>query len=319
MSRWLVTGGAGYIGSHVTRDLIQCGEQVVVVDNLSTGFRERLPKQIPFYNLDCRDKKSLMDVARTHKIEGVVHLAAFKHARESMSSPFQYWDNNVGAMLGALALIEEGIVKKFIFSSSCSVYGSSPKTTEFSPVNPESPYAYTKLVCERMLQDLARKSDTTFSILRYFNVIGCSDFDLAQDTSPHCLVPSVFEKLKNGEPIEIYGKEMSTPDGTPIRDYLDVRDLANAHTLISKTINRGMEFINVSSGIPVSVMKLVSTAISVTGVSESTINLLDQKAGDPPEIWGVTSKILVDLGWVPKWELFDSLKSHWTKVADAHL
>lgn len=319
MTSWLITGGAGYIGSHVIRELINEGNQVVVVDNLSTGFKERIPEMVSFYKLDCKDKKSLVKIATKHKIEGIIHLAAYKHARESLLFPLKYWDNNINAMLGVLSLVETGIVNRFVLSSSCSVYGSNPNTTEYSPLNPKSPYGYTKLVCERMLQDLAKVHDCTYSILRYFNIIGCGDFNLAQDTSSQCLVPRIFEKFKSGSPIEIYGKGLPTRDGTPIRDYLDVRDLAMAHTLIAKNLKKGMEVINISSGRPTTVMEIVSSAINVTGLVGHEINFLEQNSADPSEIWGVTSNILLTHGWKAKRDLSDSLQSHWAKVINPKL
>ena len=315
MEKWLVTGGAGYIGSHIVRELISGGKDVIVLDNFSTGKISRIAGICEYVNLDCRDSDGLQKLISDYKITGIVHLAANKHARESVRNPEKYWDNNVLSMFNLLRALKGTTVRKFILSSSCAVYGSNPKPKLSDTRTPISPYGRTKMVCEDMLQDFCKKLDIQWAILRYFNVIGCDQFIDAADDSDECLMPLLIKRLRESTPISIFGDNFNTPDGTALRDYIDVRDLASAHVVIANKMHTKPDHIlvNVSSGKPISVREVVE-ALEVVSGERFTVQIEVANIADPAAIWSPPSEELIQLGWEPKFKFVDSVSSHWKHV-----
>lgn len=315
MEKWLVTGGAGYIGSHIVRGLISSGNEVVVLDNFSTGKLSRIIGICEYVSLDCRDFDGLQRLFNEKDFVGVIHLAANKHARESARNPEKYWHNNVLSMLNLLRALKDTKVRKFILSSSCSVYGSNPMPQLNDSRSPISPYGRTKMVCEDMLKDFCKTLDIQWAILRYFNVIGCDQFIDAADDSDECLMPLLTKCLLSSTPISIFGDDYNTPDGTALRDYIDVRDLARAHTIIANKMHVKSDnfLVNVSSGKPISVQQVVKTLQEVSGM-KFTVQIEAANVADPAAIWSPPSKELIQLGWTPKFEFLESVSAHWEHV-----
>lgn len=307
---WLITGGLGYIGAHVARELMVSGKRIVILDNLSTGLMERLPKGAEFVQGDARSSEVIRKICNRFNVSGIVHMAAHKHARESQVDPAKYFTNNVGATIGLVEGLQRTSVKKVIFSSSCSIYGNGIANDKSLP-NPQSPYAQSKLICETILQDSLDVMDISFISLRFFNVIGCADFLYSKDQSHECLVPVLNRKIAEGKPIEIFGTDLSTPDGTCQRDYLDVRDIANAHALIANQTSWGgfPSKLNLSSGLPTSVKDVVREFEHALGRSIEVLSM-DHNLADPISIWAEPSEFLASLGWKPRFTLRESIESH---------
>ena len=309
--KWLFLGGAGYVGSHVLREFVAAGASCVVLDSLVTGKIERLPPQVEFLQGDATNAEYIAAACKNLEITGVVHLAAFMQARESVTDPIKYWKNNLGISLALAKILSKSKIEQIIFSSSCSVYGNAQNTTETSDFNPISPYAMTKVASEQVLSQSAAKNGVQLTILRYFNVIGCGDFEKSFDHGTETILPSVARKIVAGEPPVIFGGNFSTPDGSAIRDYLDVRDLAKAHLAVaSRTITLDSVALNVSSGRPISVKEIVSTLLEVSG-SALVPMIVPPKVGDPSEIWACESPGLKSLGWNPRYSLYESVQSFW--------
>lgn len=312
---WLVVGGAGYIGSHVARNLINAGQNVFILDNLISGYKVRLQEDLPFFLGDAKDSNLVREIVEKNGIEGVIHLAAHKQARESQRNPVKYWENNIQSCFGVINGIQNTSVNHFILSSSCSVYGSAGLVTENSTRNPISPYGRTKATSEDIVQDCCSFLGINWGILRYFNVVGCDNFDLAHDDSLECVVPVMARKIASNQDIEIFGKNFDTPDGTALRDYVDVRDLADAHVRIALEMQQNQRnyLVNVSSGIPISVLQIAKSLLEVSG-SNSKISFLESKVSDPDRIWGHPSQILLDIGWDAKFSLSESVQAHWDSM-----
>lgn len=310
---WLITGGAGYIGSHVVRSMLDAGMQVVVADDFSTGLPERLPHTVPCYEIDCRKSALVRNVILRHDVVGVVHLAASKQARESVREPMRYWDNNVGSMLGVLDSLDGTAVRKFILSSSCSVYGGAGLIGPTTPIRPMSPYARTKHACEMMLQDVAPSLGIASVTLRYFNVVGNDDFRMAHDTSTECLLPAAYRKFVAGDAVRILGARHATPDGTALRDYVDVRDLADAHTKAALHLQRvegsPQLILDVGVGRPSSVREVLQALESVVD-EPLRVEVHEANEVDPPAVWADASKIREVLNWEPKHDLSSSVEAH---------
>ena len=312
--RWLVTGGAGYIGAHVVRAFESAGISTVVLDDLSTGLRARVPVSVPLIQANCADAERVRQALDQYRCIGVVHLAALKHARESSAQPLRYWDNNLGAMLGVLKGLDGTSVAHFVLSSSCSIYGGAGAVDVASPPNPQSPYARTKVVCEQVLGDCAKLLGISWMTLRYFNVIGNDDFSAAHDTSPECLVPATAARLARGEPPVVYGTDFSTPDGTALRDYVDVRDLAAAHLLAAQHLMNGKEggmTLDVGSGSPISVLEVLSAIHEEFGQPLSFRDG-ERNAADPDAVWAKATSVGTLLGWMPTHDLASSIRAHVT-------
>src|SRR5690554_2263698 len=244
---WLVTGGAGYIGSHVVRALKSAGLDAVVLDDLSSGFEQFIPAGVPFVNASVLDTQAVAAALRDHDVTGVIHLAGYKYAGESVKFPLHNYRQNVEGTISLLeAMADEGVTQ-LVFSSSAGVYGTpdTDMVTEDSPTTPASPYGESKLVGEWIIRDQVRATASTDSplratSLRYFNVVGSGDPEVF-DASPHNLFPMVIRAIKAGQAPQIFGDDYDTPDGTCVRDYVHVQDLAHSHVAAARLLAAGEE------------------------------------------------------------------------------
>jgi UDP-glucose-4-epimerase GalE len=314
--RILVTGGAGYIGSHTVRLLIACGHDVTVVDNLSFGHRGAVPA-------DCLVVADLAEPGRVDhiiadcRIEAVVHFAAFAYVGESVTNPAKYYANNFVASLTLLDACRRHGVEKFVFSSTCATYGAPTVVpiTENEPQLPINPYGNTKLAVERALADYATAYPFGYCALRYFNASGASsDGSIGEDHSPEThLIPLVFQAAMGKRPhIEIYGTDYPTPDGTCIRDYIHVEDLAAAHALALDRVGPGTQLrYNVGIGRGYSVREVIRMVETVSGLTVP-VNEGPRRAGDPAELVADARKIHRELGWAPRYsELRPIVETAW--------
>jgi UDP-glucose 4-epimerase len=238
---WLLTGGAGYIGAHILRAFADRGMRVVVLDDLSAGIRDNVPGDVPFVQARFQDSDAVRDTIREHGVTGVLHLAAQKAVGESVEKPMLYWRENVSGMVTLLEVCRSEGVDRYLFSSSAAVFGNPPVTfvTEETPTAPMSPYGETKLVGEWLLRDLAAAhDDVRWSALRYFNVAGAGEPELA-DRSVANLVPLTFQALSAGRNPQLFGDDYDTRDGSCIRDYIHVVDLADAHAAAAARLDDG--------------------------------------------------------------------------------
>ncbi len=311
---WLVTGGAGYIGSHVVRAFGDEGIEVVVVDDLSSGHAAFVPDDVPFYRGTLLDGALLETIFREHTITGVVHVAGFKYAGVSVQRPLHTYEQNVTATAVLLAAMQEAGVGAIVFSSSAAVYGT-PHTdlvTEETPKSPESPYGESKLIGEWLLRDQAVAVGLRHTSLRYFNVVGSGSDDL-RDTSPHNLFPMVFDALVDGRTPRINGNDYPTPDGTCVRDYIHVSDLAVSHVAAAKRLDAGHPIepvYNLGSGDGVSVGEIMAAVASVTG-KPFTPEVGPRRAGDPARIVASGELAARDLDWRMRHTLTGMVGSAW--------
>ena len=311
MANILVTGGAGYIGSEVAAQLIERGDNVIIVDNLSTGDVRRVPPSAVFFEANFCDFEVISKIFATFRISSVLHFAALKQARESAHNPELYWRNNVQDLVAFLGIVKDHEFQNLILSSSCSVYGNSGIVNSTTPLKPVSTYGWTKLVSEQVCVDFAVKFSWNFVALRYFNVIGASSRPFAGDYSSNCLLPTLFRQHNAEEDFLILGSDFLTPDGTAIRDYIDVRDVASAHiTALEMSESGFFGPLNVSSGKPSSVAEILKKFSEVSSellrVSIGEVNL-----ADPAEVWGEPSPELLLAGWSAKMSAEDTILDHW--------
>jgi UDP-glucose 4-epimerase len=311
---WLVTGGAGYIGSHIVRALGEAGLATVVVDDLSSGHASFVPTDVPFVRASILDHDLLVSTIEKYDVTGVIHVAGFKYAGVSVQRPLHTYEQNVTGMASLLGAMQQKGVEKIVFSSSAAVYGTPPTeiVTEDTPKNPESPYGETKLIGEWLLRDLGIAAGLRHTALRYFNVVGSGDVSL-YDTSPHNLFPLVFEALVDGRTPRINGEDYPTPDGTAVRDYIHVADLATSHVAAARRLDAGESLeaaYNLGSGDGVSVREIMTTIAEVTGIDFAP-EIGPRRAGDPARI--VTSGELAarDLDWKMRHTLRDMVASAW--------
>lgn len=308
---WLLLGGSGFIGSHVARAMSAAGHRVVIIDNLSTGISSRVEDFADLILGDATDKQLIVDTCKKYDVFGVINLAAFMQARESVREPIKYWKNNLGVSIALAEAVELSSLTRVILSSSCSVYGNTSNATDISPLNPLSPYAMSKVASEQVISQACIENNVEFVSLRYFNVIGGGEFTNSIDTNLETLVPSICRKISNSESPIIFGGALPTRDGTCERDYVDVRDLAEAHLLVSEYKGIfGNEYLNVSTGISVTVLDIVNEIINISK-SPAKIIFEEPKLGDPVSVSALPSRKLIELGWRPRFELRDSIKSHW--------
>ena len=310
---WMLTGGAGYIGAHIVRAFDAAGLPVVVLDDLSTGFRENVPADVPFVQASVDDSESVRAALREHGVTGVLHLAAKKSVAESVEKPLLYWDENVGGMRSLLqSCVDEG-VDRILFSSSAAVFGNPPVdfVTEETPVAPMSPYGETKLIGEWMLRDLAAATGLRWAALRYFNVAGTGAPELA-DRSVTNLVPMTFRALTAGRNPQLFGDDYDTRDGSCIRDYIHVVDLAEAHAAAAARLDEAPigEVFNVGRGEGVTVTEVFATVREVTGI-DFTVDVVGRRAGDPAAYFADATKIGKELGWTARLGLADMVRSAW--------
>ncbi|HMR20638.1 MAG TPA: UDP-glucose 4-epimerase GalE [Micropruina sp.] len=315
MSSWLVTGGAGYIGAHVVRALAAVGITPVVYDDLSSGFAGFVPDGVPFVQGDILDVETLTETLSDHECAGVVHVAGFKYAGVSVSRPLHTYNQNVTGTAKVLDAMHRAGVNKMVFSSSAAVYGT-PETelvTEDSPTRPESPYGESKLIGEWLIADVARAWPEFAGVsLRYFNVVG-SATDEVYDASPHNLFPIVIEALLAGRTPRVNGTDYPTTDGSCVRDYLHVGDLAVSHVAAAQALEVGRPLrpaYNLGSGDGLSVLQIMDAVRRVTGMDFSP-EVGPRRPGDPARIVADGQAAARDLDWRMRYTLDEMVRSAW--------
>jgi UDP-glucose 4-epimerase len=312
MTKVLVTGGAGYIGAHVAAELLNEGYGVRIYDDFSNGLHRRVDGKLSdIFEGDIKDREKLIQAMKG--IDAIIHLAAKKAVEESVKNPLKYYENNVGGTLNLLAAMSLKGVKQIVFSSSAAVYSPNDKDAvgESDPTVPLSPYGATKLLSEELISSVGGAEKISHISLRYFNVVG-SALPVLGDNSKDNLVPKVFLALKNGKRPEIYGTDYPTPDGTCIRDYIHVQDLAKSHVAALKKTQSGFvsAVYNVGSGKGYSVREMMDQISKTLG---RDVNPLESPArtGDSPKLIASTKKIESELGWKPTASLKKMIDSAW--------
>jgi UDP-glucose 4-epimerase len=313
LSAWLVTGGAGYIGAHVVKSLLENDFKVVIVDDLSTGLARKVPQNVVFEKIDIAETNKLAQIMKSNKVEGVIHLAAKKAVGESMNNPSLYYKENIGGFISLLEAMSQADVKRIVYSSSAAVYGTPTenKVTEKSATNPESPYGETKLVGEWLLKADEKARQIQWIALRYFNVVGAANPELG-DTGVNNLVPMVFRALSNNQRPQVFGGDYATPDGSCIRDYIHVSDLADSHLIAAqKLLNENYcGIINIGRGQGFSVKQVMDTISEVLG-KNINYEVVDRRPGDPAQTIADVSKAKSDLNWEAKNDLKLMVSSAW--------
>lgn len=324
---WLVTGGAGYIGAHVVRALAAAGIDPVVIDDLSSGHAAFVPEGVPFARGTILDVPFVAETLRAHAVEGVIHVAGFKYAGVSVKRPLHTYAQNVEGTRAVLAAMADAGVPNIVFSSSAAVYGTPdvPLVTEDLPKRPASPYGESKLIGEWLLRDQAvatadDERPLRHTSLRYFNVVGSGDPSI-YDTSPHNLFPIVFEKLLRGETPQINGDDYATPDGTNVRDYVHVADIAAAHVVAAQRLVAGEPVepaYNLGSRNGLSVREIMDAMARVTGI-DFTPAIAARRAGDPDRIVATGELAARDLDWQNRYTVDEMVRSGWDarRSADA--
>jgi UDP-glucose 4-epimerase len=317
---WLVTGGAGYIGSHVVRAFRESGRDVVVIDDLSSGHREFVPEGVPFVEGSVVDPSAVEEALTGGKVlggaavSGVVHLAAFKYAGVSVQRPLHTYEQNVTGMQVLLGRMLDLGVHNMVFSSSAATFGTPDVdlVTEQTPTRPESPYGESKLIGEWLLRDVARISPLAHTSLRYFNVVGSGYEDL-YDSSPHNLFPLVLKALSEGRRPKVLGTDYPTPDGSAVRDYIHVQDLALAHVAAADRLEKGEPLepvYDLGSGEGLSVLQIMDAVRRVTGV-EFTPELGPRRPGDPARIVASGELAARDIDWRMRHDVDSMVESAW--------
>ena len=306
MKTILVAGGAGYIGSHTQKYLLNNNYNVVVVDNLVYGHKEAVLTE-NFEQVDLADKEALDKVFKKYKIDAVIHFAAYTYVGESVTSPKKYYHNNVVNTLNLLDAMIENNVKNIVFSSTCATYGNPQYTPidEKHPQSPINPYGKTKLMMEQIMADYETAYGLKYVALRYFNAAGCdAQGQLGESHDPEThLIPLVLKAIKGEIPqINVFGTDYETPDGTCIRDYIHVEDLADAHMLAVEKLFSGEKSycINLGTGIGTSVKEIIKAAEEVTGKSVPLV-YGERRVGDPAKLYASNQMSKDVLGWNPKY------------------
>ncbi len=311
----LVTGGAGYIGAHVVRLLVASGRQVVVIDDLSAGAADRVG-DVPLVRLDLADPTTVPSVAATlreHQVDEVFHFAARKKVPESVERPTWYAQQNVGGLVNLLDAMHDVGVDRIVFSSTAAVYGSphGPRVAETDPTVPVNPYGWTKLAGEWLVRDAATAWGLRGVALRYFNVAGAGWPDLG-DLAVANLVTMVLERLSRGEPPMVFGTDYPTPDGTCVRDFVHVMDLAESHIAALDALDaRPWTVLNVGTGTGASVLEVVRGLQRVVGAPDD-ITWAGRRPGDPATVVADPSELDRSLGWRARRTLDDILADAWT-------
>lgn len=308
----LVTGGAGYVGGFAVRALLAAGEDVVILDDLSTGHRENVPAGVPLVVADLRDAAQIRAALRDHAFGAVMHFAANAYVGESVRDPRKYWENNVGGTLNLLGLCLDRGVGAFVFSSTCAVYGEPPVPAlpEDLPRAPVNPYGRTKVVIEQVLEDYAAASGLRSFRLRYFNASGASeDGTLGEDHEPEThLIPLVLRAATTQSPLKVFGTDWATPDGTCVRDYVHVEDLASAHVAAIRRLRDGHPggALNLGTGRGTSVKEIIGAAERVSGLTVPW-TAAPRRDGDPPFLVAAPGRAAEVLGWAPRWTSIDRI------------
>lgn len=313
MTRVLVTGGAGYIGANICSVLIEKGYRVIVVDDFSNGLSSRLENlKVEVKEGDILNREFLLEAMLG--VDAVIHLAAKKSVEESVANPLKYYENNVAGTINVIGAMATAGVKKAIFSSTAVVYDSTAglPLKETDKKNPLSPYAQSKLLGEDLFSKVSEATGISSISLRYFNVVGAGGPNLG-DNARDNLVPKTFLALKQGRKPQVYGTDYKTKDGTCIRDYIHVSDLADAHVLAMEKMSNAPEsrVFNLGSGSGYSVLEMMSQIRISTGIDFKE-DLMDRRAGDPSVLIADISKVKEELGWMPKRNLKEMIDSAWS-------
>jgi UDP-glucose 4-epimerase len=320
----LVVGGAGYIGSHCVRQLLAAGHRPVVLDNLIFGHRAAVPVDVPFYPANLGNEKEVGRILRKEKIELVMHFAAYAYVGESVTDPLKYYFNNVAATLHLLRCMLGAGVKKFVFSSTCATYGTPEKMpiTEDTPQVPINPYGQTKLDVENALKALARANGLSFAAFRYFNAAGAAaDGSIGEHHDPEThLIPLAFDAASGiRPPLQVFGTDYPTPDGTCLRDYVHVDDLSRAHiAAFDKLAAPGTAlFYNLGTGKPTSVLEVIKAVEKISGRKVPYV-AAPRRAGDPPALYADAGKAIRELGWIVQYPDIESIVSTAWRWHSAH-
>ncbi|WML58966.1 UDP-glucose 4-epimerase GalE [Neobacillus sp. PS2-9] len=313
----LVVGGAGYIGSHLVKELVE-KEEVVVLDNLSTGHRDAVDSRAIFVKGDLGNEEDLQMVFRSYPIKAVMHFAAYSLVGESVVDPLKYYENNVAATLTLIKVMMKFKVKNFIFSSTAATYGipEVDLIDETSVTAPINPYGHSKLMVEKILADFSKAYGLNYVVLRYFNAAGAHKSAVigeSHDPETH-LIPIVLQQLLGQrEKVAVFGTDYETPDGTCIRDYIHVTDLAEAHILALEALlteKKSAEVYNLGNGLGYSVKEVIETCEKVTGV-KANVEMADRRAGDPARLVASSQKIFTELGWKAERNLEQIIADAW--------
>jgi UDP-glucose 4-epimerase len=311
----LIVGGAGYIGGVTTHLALQSGHNVTVVDDLSSGREKNIPEGVTFIRGDIRDQAFVVSIFEKGQYDTVIHLAARILVGESMEQPLEYYANN---SVAALYMIDQAVhhgVKRYIFSSTAAVYGAPEHIplSEEDPTHPVNPYGFSKLITEQLLRSYEITHGLQWTALRYFNVAGAYDGVGPDYPFVSHIIPMLLHKLKNHEPITINGNDFETPDGTCVRDYVHVYDIAKAHLLAAGVMEKGDTLnqpINIGSSEGYSVQYVVDTFMEVTG-EKLDVTYGPRRAGDPPQLIASNEKAQELLGWLPEHDLESIIRDHY--------
>lgn len=323
MARVLVTGGAGYIGSHAVRALVDAGHDVVVLDNLSAGHAAAVPAGVPLVRADMHDTAAVTTALVDHDINAVMHFAAWLDVGASVANPLGYYYNNVTGTLAVLDAMREAGVGRFVFSSTCATYGEPERVPmdETLPQRPINAYGQSKLAIEHALPHVERAHGMRWIALRYFNAAGAQpDGTIGEDHDPEIhLIPRAIEAATGGRPLKVFGEDYPTPDGTCLRDYIHVCDLAAAHLQALDALEAGrssMAF-NVGTGTPHSVRSVIDTVSAVVGAPVRW-EPADRRPGDPAALYASSRKIQDELGWRARYPDLDTIVGHAWQWHAAH-
>lgn len=317
MNMILVVGGAGYIGSHIVKELVE-KEDVIILDNLSTGHREAVDSRAIFVKGDLGDEEDLKMIFSSYPIDAVMHFAANSLVGESVTDPLKYYQNNVASTLTLLKVMMKKKINNFIFSSTAATYGipNVKLIDETTPTAPINPYGHSKLMVEQILSDFSKAYGLHYVVLRYFNAAGAyKTGEIGESHHPEThLIPIVLQHLAGKrEKISIFGSDYPTPDGTCVRDYIHVTDLANAHILALEALlseKKSAETYNLGNGLGYSVKEVIETCEKVTG-RKANVEMADRRPGDPAMLVASSKKILDELGWKAERNLEDIISSAW--------
>ncbi|NUK52514.1 UDP-glucose 4-epimerase GalE [Streptomyces lunaelactis] len=311
---WLITGGAGYIGAHVARAMTAAGERVVVLDDVSSGITDRLPAEIPLVRGAILDRELLDRTLAEHAVTGVVHLAAKKQVGQSVEQPLLYYRENLHGLTVLLEAVVAAGVQRVLFSSSAAVYGipDMELIPESAPCEPINPYGETKLAGEWLVRATGRAHSLSTACLRYFNVAGADRPELA-DTGGFNIIPMFFDRITRGEAPRIFGADYATPDGTCIRDYIHVSDLADAHLAVARRLaeqDAGDLTVNIGRGVGVSVRELADLVADVTGYTDEPV-VEPRRPGDAAKAVASVDLISKELGWTASRGVREMVDSAW--------
>lgn len=312
MKNILVFGGAGYIGSHTVQHLLENDYNVVVADNLITGHKESVPENVPLESVDLASKSALNDLFQKYKFDAVIHFAAFSQVGESVKDPAKYYRNNIVGTINLLDAMLAHNVKNIVFSSTAATYGEPEYTpiNEKHPTKPINPYGRTKLMIEQIFTDYAAAYGLHWIALRYFNAAGAGK-NIGESHNPEShLIPLVLRAIITGNPINVFGTDYNTPDGTCIRDYIHVNDLARAHRLAVENLDEFTGAINLGTGNGTSVREIIQTAESVSE-KKCPINYALRRDGDPARLVAANDRAHEILGWTPLYNIEQIIADAW--------